>query len=152
MIECSLLILLLDFFVNTNLNWVVFYFMETRWWRMTPVVTKAPHHGAGGADTHARLATTTGEDEGCRVSLHRMRTSSRPTPSSHAWIYLLSSFWTLLARTYFSGPSFIPISHFGLLGGPFSLLGPTHEAPFLSPSPFLGFSVDLHFYYDYARS
>ena len=35
------------------------------------------HYGAGGADTRARPAPLTGEDEGCRVSLHQVRTSSR---------------------------------------------------------------------------
>ena len=48
------------------------------WWRTTPVATKAWDHGAGGADTHARPAPTTGEDEGCWVLLHCLRTSSRP--------------------------------------------------------------------------
>ena len=58
------------------------------WWRTTPVATKARHHGAGGADTHARPAPTTSKDEGCQVLLHRLRTSSRHTPSSRTWIYL----------------------------------------------------------------
>ena len=47
------------------------------WWRTTPVATKAWHYGARGADTRARPAPSTGEDEGCRVSLHQVRTSSR---------------------------------------------------------------------------
>ena len=33
------------------------------WWRTTPIATNAQHHGARGADTHVRVAPTTGEDE-----------------------------------------------------------------------------------------
>ena len=47
------------------------------WWRTTPVATKARDHGAGGGDTHTRLAPTIGKDEGCRVPLDRLKTSSR---------------------------------------------------------------------------
>ena len=53
---------------------------DTNWWRTTPVSTKAWYHGGGGADTHTCPAPTTSEDEGCGVLLHRLRTSSHPTP------------------------------------------------------------------------
>ena len=95
--------------VNNHMIASTYYILwmsrELIWWRTTPVATKSQHHGAGRADTHARPAPTIDEDEGCRVSLHRLRTSSCPTQSSRAWIYLLSSFWTLAAHICFSGPS-----------------------------------------------
>ena len=69
----------------------------TIWWRTTPVATKARHYGAGGADTRARPAPSTGEDEGCRVSLHQVRTSS-----CHDTFHR--------ARTCLSGPLHIKLS------------------------------------------
>ena len=80
------------------------------WWRTTPIATKAWHYGAGGADTRARPAPSTGEDEGCQFSLHQVRTSSRHDTSHRARarveLSILSFLllWTFLACTCLSGP------------------------------------------------
>ena len=82
--------------------------MKEDWWRTTPVATKAWHYSAGGADTRARPAPSTGEDEGCRVSLHQVRTSSRHDTFHKVRARVELSFqcfislWTLLARTCLS--------------------------------------------------
>ena len=50
--------------------------IEQKWWRTIPVATKARRHDKRGANTHACPAPTTNKHEGCRLSLHRLRTSS----------------------------------------------------------------------------
>ena len=83
--------------------------MENVWWHMTSVATKARHHSAGGADTHACPAPTTGEDEGYQFFLHCLRTSSRHTPILRAWTYLSFVAYELFGLHVFSGFVFISL-------------------------------------------
>ena len=88
------------------------------WWRTTPVATKAWHYGAGGADTYARPAPSTGEDEGSRVSLHQVRPSSRHELARVELSFPFSLLlWLYLARTCLSGPLHVSLSLFRPLGG-----------------------------------
>ena len=108
-----------------------------KWWRTTPVATKAWHYGAGGADTRACPAPSPGEDEGCRVSLHQVRTSSRHDTFHRARARVELSFpsflllWTLLARTCLSGPCISSSFPFRPLGGFSPFRDPIREAIFL---------------------
>ena len=121
--------------------------MEQPWWRTTPVATKAWHYGAGGADTYARPAPSTGEDEGSRVSLHQVRPSSRHDTFRRARARgaIFSVFYfimTLLARTCLSGPLHVSLSLSLCLWVGF----PLFWDPSLRPFPFC---EPLFYFYEY---
>ena len=100
----------------------------TIWWHTTPVTTKVRHHGAGGANTHSRPAPTTSEDEGCRLSLHCLRTSSRHSQPHFELArvdlsFLFRCLCTFQTARVLVGPRSL-VFPFGFLSGPF-LPGPT---------------------------